>query len=89
MRTIGGRLPSGFATFFLITVLLQLTTGSAAVSEEAHQDLAKQAQNPVRNLISVPFQNNTNFGVGPNDRTQNVLNFQPVIPVQIADNFPK
>jgi len=32
-------------------------------------------------MISVPFLNSTNFGVGPNnDRTANLLNIQPVIP---------
>ena len=30
----------------------------------ADQDLAKQAQNPAVNMISQPFQNNTNFGIG-------------------------
>ena len=40
----------------------------AAVSAAAHADLgsvelAKLAQNPVGNLVTVPFQNNTNFGV--------------------------
>ena len=30
--------------------------------------------------MSFPFQNNTNFGIGPYDRTMNVLNIQPVIP---------
>jgi len=31
-------------------------------------------------MRSVPFQNNTNFNVGPRDGTQNILNIQPVIP---------
>ena len=48
--------------------------------EGSEQDLAKAAQNPVADLISLPFQNNTNFGLGDYDRTQNVLNIQPVIP---------
>jgi len=52
----------------------------AALSAE---ELAKLAQNPVGNLVSVPFQNNTNFGVGPLDGTQNVLNIQPVIPFEL------
>ena len=49
--------------------------------------LAKAAQNPVASLISVPLQNNTAFGVGPYDRTQNVLNIQPVIPINITENW--
>ncbi len=40
-------------------------------------DLAKQTQNPVSSLISVPFQNNFNFGVGPDDDLQYLLNIQP------------
>lgn len=49
--------------------------------------LRKAAQNPVANLISVPFQNNTNFNVGANDRTQNLLNIQPVIPFNISKDW--
>src|SRR5262245_58043224 len=46
--------------------------------------LVKQTQNPVASLISVPFQNNLNFPIGPFGRYQDVLNFQPVIPVVIV-----
>jgi hypothetical protein len=49
--------------------------------------LAKATQNPVASLISVPIQNNSNFNVGPYDRTQDVLNIQPVIPVKLTDNW--
>ena len=38
-------------------------------------------------VISVPVQNNTNFGIGPFNRNQNVLNIQPVIPVQISKDW--
>ena len=50
-------------------------------------ELAKAAQNPIGSLISVPFQNNMNFDVGPDDRTQNILNIQPVFPFGIAKNW--
>ena len=49
--------------------------------------LAKAAQNPVASMISVPLQNNTAFGVGPYNRTQDVLNIQPVIPISISENW--
>jgi hypothetical protein len=49
--------------------------------------LRKAAQNPIANLISVPFQNNANFDVGPYHRPQNVLNFQPVIPIHVTDDW--
>lgn len=51
---------------------------------QAEEDLAKQAQNPIANIISLPFQNNTSFKVGDLDRTQNVLNVQPVIPITLG-----
>src|SRR5215469_5911607 len=51
------------------------------------EDLQKATQNPVASLISVPLQNNSNFGIGLFDRTQNVLNIQPVIPIGISKNW--
>jgi len=50
-------------------------------------DLAKAVQNPVASLISVPIQNSTNFGIGPYDRNQNVLNLQPVVPIRASQNW--
>ncbi|MBT8333968.1 MAG: neuromedin U [Desulfobacterales bacterium] len=56
-------------------------------SNPDNSDLAKQAQNPIANLISLPLQNNTNFGIGPDNETQNILNIQPVWPFGITDNL--
>jgi hypothetical protein len=55
-------------------------------------ELAKKAQNPIANLISLPLQNNLNFGYGAKDAphsssTQYVLNIQPVVPVEITDEL--
>jgi len=50
-------------------------------------DLAKKSQNPVANMISLPLQNNTSFNIGPYDRTQNVLNIQPVYPITLSENL--
>jgi hypothetical protein len=54
-----------------------------ADAQHSNEDLAKAAQNPLASLISVPFQNNTNFNVGPLDGTQNILNIQPVVPFSL------
>ena len=51
-------------------------------------ELAKQLQNPVASLISVPFQNNFEFNLGPNgDGFKYTLNFQPVIPVSLSKDW--
>ena len=64
-----------------VFLLLALAETSLAQSSD-QQELAKKTQNPVSDLISVPIQNNVNLGIGQNDRTQNVTNIQPVIPVR-------
>src|SRR5580700_7152324 len=73
--------------FFLATPLVaQDTTASDPQSapETADTRLQKDVQNPVASLTLVPFQNNTNFNSGPFNRTQNVLDIQPVVPVNIS-----
>ena len=50
-------------------------------------ELAKQTQNPLASLISLPFQNNTNFDLGEFDRTQNVLNIQPILPFTLSEDW--
>jgi hypothetical protein len=35
-------------------------------------------------MISVPFQSNINFGVGPQDGVQYILSSQPVIPFHLV-----
>ena len=50
-------------------------------------ELAKKLQNPIGDLYSFPFQNNTNFNYGPQKGTQDILNVQPVIPIHLNDNW--
>src|SRR5262249_8835398 len=60
-----------------------------AAKEAELAALAKATQNPVADLVSIPFQNNTNFGYGPsnNKGTQNVLNIQPVVPINLTRDW--
>ncbi len=64
-------------------VATQQTPAAAANSEE----LRKAAQNPIASLISVPVESLTNFGIGPADRTQEVVNIQPVIPLSVGKDW--
>jgi hypothetical protein len=50
-------------------------------------ELAKAAQNPIASLISLPIQLNTNFDYGPDNKTQNTLNIQPVYPFQLSEDW--
>lgn len=61
---------------------------SAAAGGESMAAIAEKLNNPVASLISVPFQNNFDIGGGPNDDGyQYKLNFQPVIPINLNDDW--
>jgi hypothetical protein len=66
---------------------VQAAAPATAPSASDADALAKATQNPVASLISVPIQNNSNFAVGPYNRTQDILNIQPVIPARISENW--
>jgi len=58
---------------------------AAATPTVAKADLASAAQNPIASTISVPFESNFQFGA--DGGLQYVLNFQPVIPHSISENW--
>jgi len=59
----------------------------AWAADESETDLAKKTQNPVADLISVPFQSNFNFNTGTKEETVYVLNVQPVIPIKLTPDL--
>jgi len=79
--------------FFAVIVFISLTQNAIAqeTSQEVPKDdaaeLAKKLSNPISSLISVPFQNNTDFGIGAFNGTRNTLNIQPVVPIGITENL--
>lgn len=56
-------------------------------AEDNSTELAKQTQNPIADLISLPFQWNVGFDTGPDNHTSSVLNIQPVIPFNLSDDW--
>ena len=64
-----------------VIALVMGTTATAA--DENATELAKKAQNPVADMISVPFQYNANYNYGPLNKRQDVLNIQPVYPIHL------
>ena len=49
--------------------------------EDETAELQRAVQNPGANRISLPFQNNTGYNVGPRERTQHVQHHQPGSPI--------
>ena len=76
-----------------LLIIAFLISSGFAIGQEKEQepaaggDLQSKIQNPIASLISIPFQNNTDFGIGEDDRTRNTLNIQPVIPLSLNENL--
>jgi hypothetical protein len=69
------------APFF--TLAQEKSTGAVVSSQE----LADKLANPVASMISVPLQNNSDWGIGPYNGSKNTLNIQPVIPIKLSANL--
>ncbi len=62
-------------------LVIFLAGKASSVWADDATDLAKKTQNPVEKMISVPLQNQFNFGYGPHQNTQYFLNAKPVVPL--------
>ena len=61
--------------------------GAADDAKTQAAELAKKLQNPVAALISVPIQNNWDFGIGPANAMKYTANVQPVIPITLNEDW--
>ena len=68
------------SSIWAIAACLVLTLSVSAMAGET-EDLAKESQNPIGNIISLPLENNFAFGVGPEDAFVYSLNLKPVYPM--------
>lgn len=75
----------------LLLVFLGITIQSEILAQEkpdaSAQALADKLANPVASMISLPFQNNTDWGIGLYNGSKNTLNIQPVIPIKLNSNL--
>lgn len=71
----------------LLTILFFLTVMQPNFFAQSAEELAKKLSNPIASLISVPFQNNIDFGIGDLQATKYTLNIQPVVPIKLSDDL--
>ncbi len=72
---------------FCIALALSASLPARAENADPDADLAMRLANPVASLTLVPFQANYDYGIGPNDATRFTLNFQPVLPISLNDDW--
>jgi hypothetical protein len=71
----------------IVTVFIIVPAQAEETTQDSASELAKKTQNPVADLISLPFQYNTYFETGPRGKTQNVLLIQPVVPFSLNNTW--
>ena len=64
-----------------------LVVAESTEKTESVDELRAAVQNPVASMISLPFQNNTDFNIGPDNKTKNTMNIQPVWPFELNDDW--
>lgn len=70
-----------------IATILLLVPALQVQAQGDSTELAKKSQNPVANMVSVPFENNAYFDVGPSGERAFITNIKPVLPTPINDKF--
>ena len=82
--------PSGFYHPLTLAPADASSSGGGGAGDDAKAqaaELAKKLSNPIASLISVPIQNNWDFGYGPANAMRYTANIQPVIPISLSDDW--
>ncbi len=79
-----------FICLFLISSLYTVSASAQDAPQPAADDaaaIAKKLANPIGALISLPFQNNMDIGIGDYNGSRNTLNFQPIVPFSLNAKY--
>ena len=77
----------GYLSLTWLPVLAQEGEAPNTSGEASAAELAKQTQNPISDLISIPFENNFGFGAGADGEFRYDLIIKPVIPMSLGEKW--
>jgi hypothetical protein len=76
------------ATYGAVLIAMSmLFVGVLPTWAQESSEIAKQAQNPIANLVSVPFENDFNPQTGLNKDDSYVLQMKPVVPFRLSNDW--
>jgi hypothetical protein len=76
------------ATAVVLTAMIMLCLAVLPTrAQEDSSEIAKQAQNPIANLVSVPFENDFNPHTGIDKDDSYVLEMKPVVPFRLSSDW--
>ena len=94
MFSLAGRWPVVARVSAFLLLIMQMNAGAqtrTGTEPEQGPDeterLQKAVQNPLANLVNVPFQYFGSFPIGPFSRTQTILNLQTVLPFRMTERW--
>lgn len=75
------------ASFGIVLITFGGFTQAIVPAWSQNSDIAKQAQNPIARLISVPLENDFNPKTGVNKEDSYILQMKPVVPFNLSRNW--
>ncbi|MBM2830947.1 MAG: hypothetical protein HW411_1737 [Gammaproteobacteria bacterium] len=81
------RLYTTLAGFAAALILNSTFVMAETVNDSSALDLAKQEQSPLTRFYTLRFEDNAQFGFGPNNEVLNFFRIQPLIPFKLNENW--
>ena len=81
------RLFTALAWIVFMVSVSPVSVAGETINNDSAMDLAKQEQNPLTRFYTLRFEDNAQFGFGPDNDVLNFFRIQPLIPFELNENW--